>query len=104
MAPSEALVRSDRQQIHHLFSAYRRFQDRALREQLVLAHTPLARYLARRFADRGEPVEDLVQVAAIGLLKAVDRFDPARGAQFTTYATVTRSPGRSGATSATNAG
>jgi len=89
MVASQGLARLDRHQIHQLFSAYRQSQDRALREQLVLAHTPRAAYLARKFANRGEPVDDLVQVATIGLLKAIDRFDPARGVQFSTYATVT---------------
>ena len=89
MVASQGLARLDRQQIHQLFSSYRQSQDRALREQLVLAHTPRAAYLARKFANRGEPVDDLVQVATIGLLKAIDRFDPARGVQFSTYATVT---------------
>ena len=89
MVVSQGLVKLDRQQTHQLFSSYRQSQDRVLREQLVLAHTPRAASLARRFANRGEPVDDLIQVATIGLLKAVDRFDPARGAQFSTYATVT---------------
>ena len=89
MVASQGLARLDREQVHQLFSSYRQFQDRALRDQLVLAHTPRAAYLARKFADRGEPVDDLVQVATIGLLNAIDRFDPARGVQFFTYATVT---------------
>src|SRR3990170_3681054 len=89
MVASQGLARLDRQQVHQLFSSYRQFQDRALRDQLVLAHTPRAAYLARKFVDRGEPVDDLVQVATIGLLKAIDRFDPARGVQLFTYATVT---------------
>jgi RNA polymerase sigma-B factor len=89
MVVSQGLAKLDRQQIQQLFSAYRHSQDRALREQLALAHTPLAAYLARRFANRGEPIDDLIQVATIGLLKAIDRFDPARGVQFSTYASIT---------------
>lgn len=89
MVASQGLAKLDRQQIQQLFSAYRHFQDRALREQLVLAHIPLAAYLARRFANRGEPIDDLIQAATIGLLKAIDRFDPARGVQFSTYASIT---------------
>ena len=49
----------------------------------------LAAYLARRFANRGQPLDDLVQVASLGLLKAVDRFDPELGIEFSTYATTT---------------
>jgi RNA polymerase sigma-B factor len=63
--------------------------DPGAREGLVELHFPLVEYLARRFAGRGEPVEDLVQVGSIGLLKAIDRFDPERGVKFSTYATPT---------------
>lgn len=61
----------------------------ALRERLVEMHLPLLRYLAKRFAGRTESFEDLVQVGAIGLLKAIDRFDPGLGHQFSTYAAPT---------------
>ncbi len=60
-----------------------------LRDQLVTLHLPLAEHLARRFRDRGEPLDDLIQVATVGLIKAVDRFDPDRGVEFSTYATPT---------------
>jgi RNA polymerase sigma-B factor len=60
-----------------------------LRGELVELHLPLAEYLARRFGNRGEPHEDLVQVATIGLIKAIDRFDLERGVAFSTYATPT---------------
>jgi RNA polymerase sigma-B factor len=59
------------------------------RDELVTMHLPLVQFLARRFRDRGEPYEDLVQVGTIGLIKAVDRFDPERGVEFSTYATPT---------------
>jgi RNA polymerase sigma-B factor len=68
---------------------FRRLPDPAVREQLVERFLPLARHLARRFARRGESVEDLTQVADLGLLNAIDRFDPDRGVQFTTFAAVT---------------
>ncbi len=61
----------------------------ALREQLVELHMPLVVYLARRFSGRNEPMNDLVQVGAIGLIKAIDRFDPDRKLEFSTYATPT---------------
>ena len=59
------------------------------REALILEHQQLAKALARRYANRGEPVDDLEQVAMIGLIKAVDRFDPSRGADFHAFATPT---------------
>jgi len=63
--------------------------DAAAREELVRVYQPLAEYLARKFAGRGEQVEDLIQVAMIGLLNAIDRFDTGRDVQFPTYAAVT---------------
>ncbi len=60
-----------------------------VRDRLVEMHLPLVEYLARRFRNRGEPYDDLVQVATIGLIKSVDRFDLERGVEFTTYATPT---------------
>jgi RNA polymerase sigma-B factor len=60
-----------------------------LRDELVEIHLPLVEYLARRFRNRGEPLDDLVQVATIGLIKSVDRFDLSREVEFSTYATPT---------------
>jgi RNA polymerase sigma-B factor len=60
-----------------------------LREQLVEQHLPLVRYFARRYAGRGEPMDDLLQAGSVGLVKAVDRFDPGRGLEFSTYAAPT---------------
>jgi RNA polymerase sigma-B factor len=62
---------------------------KALRDRLVELHMPLVVYLAKRFSGRSEPMSDLIQVGAIGLLKAIDRFDPERLLEFSTYATPT---------------
>jgi RNA polymerase sigma-B factor len=72
-----------------LFRTYRQTRDRAARAALVARFLPLARYLAWRYHRGGEPLDDLVQVACIGLLKAIDRFDPERGVAFPAFATPT---------------
>ena len=79
----------ERDELRTKFEQYAKTRDRSLRDQLITAHMGLAEYLARRFTNRGEPLDDLVQVASLGLLKAVDRFDPERGLEFSTYATPT---------------
>jgi len=58
----------------------------ALRDRAIEAWLPLARHLAARFSGRGEPMDDLIQTATVGLIKSVDRFDPERGVDFTGYA------------------
>lgn len=68
------------------FTRLRATEDPALRDQLVEDYLWLARHLARRFARRGEPLDDLVQVASFALVKAVDRFDPELEVRFSTYA------------------
>src|SRR5438046_8117113 len=78
-----------REERRRKFQEYGRTRDPVLRDELVTAHLGLAEYLARRFSNRGEPLDDLVQVASVGLLKAVDRFEPDRGVEFSTYATHT---------------
>lgn len=78
-----------RDQMRAKFRRYAATRDQALRDELVAAHLGLAEYLARRFANRGESLDDLIQVASYGLLKAVDRFDPDREVEFSTYATHT---------------
>lgn len=60
-----------------------------LRDMLVRGHLPVARHIARRFSRRGEPEEDLEQVATLGLINAVDRYDPERGTDFLSYAVPT---------------
>src|SRR3954449_1267500 len=59
------------------------------RDELVTLHLPLVEHFARRFLNRGEPFDDLLQVGTIGLIKAIDRFDSERGVEFSTYATPT---------------
>ncbi|HKU82115.1 MAG TPA: SigB/SigF/SigG family RNA polymerase sigma factor [Candidatus Tumulicola sp.] len=94
--------RPDRERTRTLFarfvearSRHERFPERydgeyeRLRNELIVAHLNLARFLAVKFANRGEPLDDLVQVGTVGLLKAIDRFDASRGVEFTTYATPT---------------
>ena len=66
-----------------------RLPDPAAREELAKEFLPLAEYFARRFSGRGEPVDDLTQTASLGLLNAIDRFDPQRGVPFSTYAAAT---------------
>ncbi len=78
-----------RDEVHERFVEYRRTGSRRLRDALVEEHVGLAEYLARRFADRGESFDDLRQVALVGLLKAVERFEPDRGLRFSTFATPT---------------
>jgi RNA polymerase sigma-B factor len=79
----------DREELSALFLDYRESGDRVLRDQLAEAHLPLATHLAKRFDRRGEPLEDLIQVACLGLLKAIDRYDPDRGVEFSTFAVPT---------------
>jgi RNA polymerase sigma-B factor len=72
-----------------LFRRYQGDGDLGAREELVHRFLPLAERLARRYKRRGDGVEDLVQVASVGLVKAVDRFEPERGTAFSSYAVPT---------------
>ncbi len=72
-----------------LFQEFRRTRDPHVRERLIQQHQNLVHFLAAKFVNRGEPLDDLIQVGMIGLIHAVDRFDPERGLRFTTYATPT---------------
>jgi RNA polymerase sigma-B factor len=78
--------RLSRAQAAGLHRAYRAEGDLAARERLIESYLPLVRALAQRFADRGERLEDLVQVGSIGLIKAVDRFEPSRGVELAAFA------------------
>jgi RNA polymerase sigma-B factor len=84
-----AVTADGRDALRATFAEFARTGDPELRDQLVRAHLGLAEFLARRFANRGEPLEDLVQVASLALVKAVSRFDPDRGIEFSTFATHT---------------
>lgn len=82
----------DRQRARELFEKLGKLADDAserqrVRDELVELHLPLVEYLARRFRNRGETLDDLIQVATIGLIKSIDRFDVSRGVEFSTYAT-----------------
>ncbi|MCU1499984.1 MAG: polymerase sigma factor SigF [Acidimicrobiales bacterium] len=84
-----ALSDEDRAQLRRGFDEYRRTGDPATRDELISLHLGLAIHLARRFDHRGVPLDDLIQVASLGLLKAVERFEPERGLEFSTFATPT---------------
>jgi RNA polymerase sigma-B factor len=82
-------ARSDSSRVQRLFRRYSRFGDTAARDELVRRFLPLAHRLARRYRRGREPLDDLAQVASIGLLNAIDRFDPERGTPFTAFAVPT---------------
>ena len=75
-----------RAELLEAFREYHRTGDQRLRNELVELHLDLARREAMRFAGRGEPVDDLLQVARLGMLKAVERFDPTIGVPFSAFA------------------
>ncbi len=77
------------QSVDALLVAYHRDGDQSARERVLVELMPLVRALASRYAGRGEPLEDLVQVGSVGLIKAVDRFDVDRGYEFSSYAVPT---------------
>ncbi len=79
----------ERDEQRELLVTYHRTRDLAVRDQLVAANLRLALHLARRFSNRGVSLDDLEQVASLGLLRAIDRFDPGRGLEFSTFATPT---------------
>ncbi len=92
--PGRSRLTVDRERTHRLFLELQGAPEDDVRRQrardaLVEQHLPLVEHLARRFRNRGEPYDDLVQVATIGLIKSVDRFDLDRGVEFSTYATPT---------------
>ena len=84
-----ALDQAERDRLRERFVDYRRTGERAIRDELIESHLRLAEHLARRFANRGVALDDLIQVASLGLVKAVERFEPERGLEFSTFATPT---------------
>jgi RNA polymerase sigma-B factor len=82
-----------REELRRLHRQYRETTDPGerdrLRERLVEGYSSLVHFLARKFQNRGEPLEDIVQVGFLGLIKAIERFEPDRGNEFTTFATPT---------------
>ena len=82
-------TRSRERRAHHLFRVHRRTGDPAVRAQLTERFLPLARSLARRYERGTESLDDLIQVASLGLVKAIDRYDPDRGIAFSSYAVPT---------------
>ena len=85
----ERLENEDQRHDEGLFLRYYRSRDPVIRERLVMNHMNLVRFLAKKFANRGEPLDDLIGVGTIGLMHAIDRFDPERGIRFATFATPT---------------
>ncbi|PZR81230.1 MAG: B/F/G family RNA polymerase sigma-70 factor [Candidatus Aeolococcus gillhamiae] len=83
-APSER-----RDLVRRLLQEYRDTREVAIRDQLVELNSDLVHFIARRFANRGEPLEDIEQVGFLGLIHAIERFDPSLGNEFSTFATPT---------------
>jgi RNA polymerase sigma-B factor len=76
----------ERARLRRLFAEFAATRSPRLRDELVVMHLNVVRFLAAKFANRGEPLDDLIQVGCVGLLKSVDRYDPHRGVEFITYA------------------
>ncbi len=96
MHDRDAAIADDRNHARALFERLEALRETGapavrerLRDELVVAHLNLVRFLAHKFSNRGEPLEDLIQVGTLGLINAIDRFDTNRGVEFTTYATPT---------------
>jgi RNA polymerase sigma-B factor len=84
-----SVTEDDREREQDRFAELRRTEDPRLRDELVEEHLWLARHCSRRFAGKGEPRDDLEQVASLALVKSVDRFDPSFGVRFSTFAVPT---------------
>jgi RNA polymerase sigma-B factor len=79
----------EREEVRRLLREYAANHDPAVRERLVELNSDLVRFIARRFANRGEPLEDIEQVGFLGLIQAIERFDPSLENEFSTFATPT---------------
>lgn len=79
----------DKGRVHQLFVDYSQTHDTAVRDELVVKHMNLVKFIAAKFANRGESLDDLQQVGALGLIKAIERYNLELGTEFTTYATPT---------------
>src|SRR5215469_12542333 len=82
--PVGAEPSADAAEVLEQFQTYRRTQDKALQQSLVLRYLPLVHRIARRYVRPGAPLDDLVQIGSIGLIHAVTTFDPTRGVKFET--------------------
>jgi RNA polymerase sigma-B factor len=88
--PKDDLRSADREMFEQLAALEAGTSEHeALRAALIERHLPLVTFMARKFADRGEPLDDLIQVGTIGLIKAIDRFEISKGFEFSTFATPT---------------
>jgi RNA polymerase sigma-B factor len=87
--PGDAADFEAQQEFDLLFAKWRESGDPALREKLIFMHINLVRFLARRFVERGESLEDLQQQGMIGLIRALDNYNPEREVRFVTFATPT---------------
>ena len=88
--PNDDLRSADREMFEQLAALEAgTTEHESLRAALIERHLPLVTFMARKFADRGEPLDDLIQVGTIGLIKAIDRFEISKGFEFSTFATPT---------------
>lgn len=88
--PKDDLRSADREMFEQLAALEAGTNERErIRAALIERHLPLVTFMARKFADRGEPLDDLIQVGTIGLIKAIDRFEISKGFEFSTFATPT---------------
>ncbi|MEO8745943.1 MAG: SigB/SigF/SigG family RNA polymerase sigma factor [Candidatus Dormiibacterota bacterium] len=90
MSSGQRIPREELRALHRRYKETTDPEERArIREQLVNAYHDFVYFLARKFQNRGEPLDDIVQVGYLGLIKAIERFDPDLGYEFTTFATLT---------------